>query len=120
VFVLPERYVEQSIHFSAYHAAHFLLTVGADGKNYLAPEVKYQPQHVIADVVTHWQEDFLWQRPRLERIRSVNSETYPALGSRHRGMLYSDYIERLIQGGEAGPTDTVPGAPEAFMFPHIL
>jgi len=120
VFVLPQRYLERHLHFNEYHAAHFLLTIGADGLNYLAPEVKYQPQHVIADVAAHWKDDFLWQPGRLERIRSVSSRTYPALGSRHRGMLYSDLIERMLRSGDGTLGNTVPAERESFLFPHIL
>ena len=41
VFVFRDRYKQDSIEFNHYHAAHFLLVVGADGKNYLGAEVKY-------------------------------------------------------------------------------
>ena len=108
----PERYAQGELLFSGYHAAHFLLVVGADGCNYLAPEVKYQDAHVIAD---------LSQRPaaplaassRLGRIAAIASDTYPARGSRHRGILYSDWLERA-RAGAASP----PGEP--FTFPWIL
>jgi MoaA/NifB/PqqE/SkfB family radical SAM enzyme len=120
VFALPDRYGDRRLHFSEYHAAHFILTIGADGLNYLAPEVKYQPQHVVADVAGRWQDEFLWAPRRLNRIRSVTSETYPALGSRHRGMLYSDLIERLIQSRDRGLLAAVSVDQEAFLFPHIL
>ena len=48
------------LRFSAYHAAHFLLVVGADGKNYLGAEVKYQPAFILWDLKNNWREDFLW------------------------------------------------------------
>ena len=51
VFYLQERYSNFPLDFSQYHAAHFLLVIGADGKNYLGPEVKYQPDHGIAGSV---------------------------------------------------------------------
>jgi MoaA/NifB/PqqE/SkfB family radical SAM enzyme len=108
----PERYAASALHFAGYHAAHFLLVVGADGCNYLAPEVKYQAPYVIADL-SERPRDPLRLPPRTERIRGVRSDDYPARGSRHRGILYCDWIERAR---------TVPLAlpEEPFMFPYIL
>jgi len=106
------RYAQGHLRFSAYHAAHFLLVVGADGCNYLAPEVKYQEPHVIADFSARPAAP-LAAPERLERIRAVRSDAYPAVGSRHRGILYSDWIERAL-AGVAPP----PAAP--FTFPYIL
>jgi len=108
----PERYARYEPSFAGYHAAHFLLVVGADGCNYLAPEVKYQAAHVIADLTAR-PADALGAESRLARIRSVRSQEYPARGSRHRGILYSDWIEKALAGGQEGP-----GRP--FMFPFIL
>lgn len=108
----PERYASGELRFSGYHAAHFLLVVGADGCNYLAPEVKYQAPHVIADLAAR-PADPLGDPARLERIRAVRSESYPAVGSRHRGILYSDWIERALAAGVSEPR-------RAFTFPYIL
>ncbi len=49
-FTSSDRYVDTGLSFDGYHAAHFLLVVGADGMNYLGAEVKYQPQYAIADL----------------------------------------------------------------------
>lgn len=107
-----ERYARGELRFSAYHAAHFLLVVGADGCNYLAPEVKYQSPHVIADLAGR-PRDFLGLADRLARIRAVRSDEYPARGSRHRGILYCDWIESALAGA-------MPAARESFLFPYIL
>ena len=107
-----ERYARGELNFSGYHAAHFLLVVGADGCNYLAPEVKYQDAHVIADLASR-PADPLGLPDRLARIRSVRSDAYPARGSRHRGILYSDWIEMALAGAR-------PPAAPPFMFPYIL
>ncbi len=121
VFMSRQRYVEGDIEFDGYHAAHFLLVIGADGLNYLGAEVKYHPKFAIADVAGDWAADFLWRRERLERISSINSRNYSAIGSRHRGVLYNDFIERIRRGeklparqGEAGSSGN------GFCFPHIL
>ena len=108
----PERYAPDELRFSGYHSAHFLLVVGADGCNYLAPEVKYQDAHIIADLSTRPAAPLAAPAP-LARIGAVHSDTYPAVGSRHRGILYSDWIERAL-GGET----LAPAAP--FTFPRIL
>ncbi len=108
----PERYTRGQLRFAGYHAAHFLLVVGADGCNYLAPEVKYQDAHVIADLASR-PADPLGAESRLARIRAVRSDEYPARGSRHRGILYSDWIESALSGRQRSS-----GKP--FMFPFIL
>jgi organic radical activating enzyme len=120
VFVSQHRYKGVGVDFDGYHAAHFLLVVGADGVNYLGAEVKYQPQHAIANVANRWQRDFLWQRERLRRIKSVSSQTYPALGSRHRGVLYNGFIERLKRGEGQLTEASFLVSPDTFKFPHIL
>ena len=120
VFISSDRYVERPLTFHGYHGGHFLLVVGADGKNYLAPEVKYQPQHVIADLSHGFDADFLWEPERLERLNAVASATYPAIGSRHRGELYSDFIEGLIEWTQTHPGEDLPIPEQSFAFPHIL
>jgi MoaA/NifB/PqqE/SkfB family radical SAM enzyme len=113
-----QRYQDFSLNFAGYHAAHFLMVVGADGKNYLGAEVKYHPDFVTADLNNGWGEDFLWRPERLERIASHTSGNYPALGSRHRGVLYNDYIERLKRLDPAA--EAVLCDPPLFRYPHIL
>jgi len=121
VFVYRERYEESALEFGDYHTAHFLLVIGADGMNYLGAEVKYQPKHIIADVAGKWDDDFLWRSERLRRMRGVGSSTYPAIGSRHRGVLYNDFIERLMKSEEEAMgrmhAAHQNGGP---LFPHIL
>ena len=115
-----ERYLDEPIEFGAYHAAHFLLVVGGDGKNYLGPEVKYHPKHVVADFSEGIGNGFLWHQDRFERIAAANSRIYPALKSRHRGVLYNHVIERLLS--EKDPLDSIPGqnTSEDLWFPNIL
>jgi hypothetical protein len=119
-FYSGKRYARDPLRFSAYHAAHFLLVIGADGRNYLAPEVKYQARHVIADAARDRIERFLWDPKRLSAIQSTKSAAYPALFSRHRGELYSDFIERLLSGRPEPEDREVLEAPVGFLFPHIL
>jgi len=120
VFVFRDRYMKGDIEFNGYHTAHFLLVIGADGMNYLGAEVKYQRQHIIADVAGNWCNDFLWQSQRLQRIQAVNSRTYPAIGSRHRGVLYNSLVEQLIQLGQKASDESLPVSKNRFLFPHIL
>jgi hypothetical protein len=120
VYTFPDRYIESEIEFSAYHAAHFLLVVGADGMNYLGAEVKYQHRFVIADLNMDWADDFLWQSQRLKRIESVNSRTYPAVASRHRGVLYSHVIQDLIDSDKRSMDAVSMTSRATYAYPHIL
>ncbi len=120
IFTFPDRYVERKIEFSGYHAAHFLLVIGADGMNYLGAEVKYHPQYIIADLTNNWRDDFLWERERLKQIEYVNRRTYPALASRHRGVLYNQVIQDLINRGERSLDEISTPYGATYEFPHIL
>lgn len=116
-YLAPERYEREPLSFSAYHAAHFLMILGADGLQYLGAEVKYQPDFVVADLKNSRLEDFLADPARLARISSFNSDNYAALGSRHRGALYSDLLERII----SRKLDPEKAATRARLrFAHIL
>jgi MoaA/NifB/PqqE/SkfB family radical SAM enzyme len=119
VFLLADRYDTTPVEFEGYHAAHFLMVVGADGRNYLAPEVKYQPGHVIGDLSGGPRDGFLWERERMKRIADVRSQTYPAIRSRHRGVLYSGFLEGLKRGDPA-EAQRLAEASRGFVFPHIL
>jgi len=120
VFVSPARYAGTALTFSRYHAAHFLLVIGADGKNYLGAEVKYQPAFVLSDVAGNWRGDFLRSPERVERINSFNSGAYSALLSRHRGVLYNDYMEKLIHKRETPSSPAGRDTANGLWFPHIL
>lgn len=113
-----QRYQDSPLRFSGYHAAHFLMVVGADRKNYLGAEVKYHPDFVTADLGDGFADGFLWDSARLARIASHNHGNYRALGSRHRGVLYNDFIERLLEH-EPG-AERILAAPPVFQYPHIL
>jgi MoaA/NifB/PqqE/SkfB family radical SAM enzyme len=120
VFMFSARYKSTPLEFDGYYAAHFLLVIGADGRNYLGPEVKYQPHHVLADLAGRWREDFLWERGRLAHVNSVNSRTYPAIKSRHRGVLYNHFIEQLKHTKEPALAEFERASSTGFLFPHIL
>lgn len=116
--VSSQRYQDFPLRFSGYHAAHFLMVVGADRKNYLGAEVKYHPAFVVADLGDGMADGFLWQAARLERIAAHNHGNYQALGSRHRGVLYNDFIERLLEH-EPGAQRILDARP-VFQYPNIL
>ena len=61
---------------------------------------------------------FSGEPARLQRIAAQNSANYRALGSRHRGVLYNDFIERLKRHDPGA--ERILAAPPAFRFPHIL
>lgn len=119
-FFSYDRYHETPLSFEGYHAAHFLLVIGADGKNYLGAEVKYNLEHAIADLKANGVGGFLRNELRLARIRDTRGVTYPAIRSRHRGVLYNDLIERMKQGRETLDGLAAQTEPGRFRFPHIL
>ncbi len=120
VFSLDARYRAAEVRFEGYHAAHFILVVGADGKNYLSTEVKYQPEYAIADLGGRWDERFLWRPRRQEHISSVLSRGYPAKGSMNRGVLYSTLIEGLSCGTSSIEEEWDRAGGGRFRFPHII
>jgi len=117
VFAGHERYETRQIDFSSYHAAHFLLVLGADGKNYLSPETKYNPDYVLADLGESMAEGFLWRDERRKRMR-YSSGDYPCIGSRHRTQLYNGLIEGIRDGRE--DLDTVCSYSNRLIHPDIL
>jgi MoaA/NifB/PqqE/SkfB family radical SAM enzyme len=119
VYFSGSRYEHTALNFSAYHAAHFLMIVGADGLNYLGAEVKYQPDFIIADLNQDLSEGYLQRSERLERISHFSSRNYSALNSRHRGVLYNHYVEELRNGGPI-QTAADPLEKAEVRFPHIL
>ena len=120
IFLSLERYENFPLEFNHYHAAHFLLVVGADGRNYLGPEVKYQPDYMVSDLNGSGNGGFLWERSRLEKIDSCQSRTYPAIKSRHRGVLYNHLIECLQNGNKPTCDGLDLVSQKKFYFPYIL
>ncbi len=120
VFISSSRYDNTPLKFSGYHAAHFLLVVGADGMNYLGAEVKYQEKYMIGDIAGRWSNNFLQQPERLAKINAVNNSNYTALHSRHRGVLYNDYIEKMKLDAAGVTKASSKNGHTKFLFPHIL
>ena len=117
VFAGKERYSAYDIGFSHYHAAHFLFVLGADGKNYLSPETKYNSDYVLADLSDSMNEDFLWKEERLKNM-GYSSGNYACIGSRHRTILYNDLIEKIRTGRES--LDDVCSFSDRLIHPYIL
>lgn len=120
VFVQHARYSPAPVRFAGYHAAHFLLVIGADRKNYLAPEVKYHPDYVIASLTNGFTDRFLRHDSRLAHIKSIASESYRPLNSRNRGILYSALIEQLQTDSASLPEAGRQAQDSGFRYPHIL
>jgi organic radical activating enzyme len=120
VFFSQERYEKFPLVFKLYHAAYFLLVIGADAKNYLGPEVKYHPRFVAADLTDMKSENFLWEDHRRDFINSIRSENYPAIRSRHRSVLYNHFIEQLQNENISDSSQPETPASMDFYFPYIL
>jgi hypothetical protein len=100
VYVPKERYTRYPLRFSRFHAAHFLLQISSDGINYASPEAKYAPECAIADLNEYAGDDFLWRPRRLAAIDALDSAAYRFAGTRHRGAMFSHFLESYSQGGE--------------------
>jgi hypothetical protein len=119
VQIPKERYTAYPLRFSGFHSAHFLMQVGADGRNYCAPEAKYQPDCAIGDLNLCLDDGFLWRRERLDAIAALDSQRYTFAGTRHRGSMFSDFLERCVQH-EAGTLATLNAAREQdFLYPNL-
>lgn len=116
VHYLAQRFSLTPIAFQGYHAAHFIMVVGADGNNYLSSETKYQEPFRIGAEADYADNDFFHRSERRKMIASFDSNAYPAGGSRNRGVIYNQVLEKTRRAmGEQG----LPAAPE-FLLPHIL
>ncbi|HEX7502644.1 MAG TPA: radical SAM protein, partial [Acidobacteriota bacterium] len=116
VHYLKQRFSTAPVAFQGYHAAHFVMVVGADGVNYLSSETKYQPSCRIATEADYEDNDFFSDPVRRARIAAVHADDYPAGGGRNRGVFYSQVLEEARQSGAETGATAVPD----FLMPHIL
>jgi len=119
-YVLRERYADFRLHFGSYHAAHFLLVVGADYRNYLTTELKYHPEAALVDLSDGRLNGFLGTAERLQRIGGTESTTYPGMRSRYRTLLYNHYIEQWMHQPRQKVAESLDAMYDSFLFPHIL
>ena len=119
VQIPKQRYTSYPLRFSAFHSAHFLMQVGADGLNYCAPEAKYQPDCAIADLNQHLDDGFLWRRERLDAIAARDYERYGFAGTRHRGSMFSDFLERCVQRDPAATATLRAAREQDFLYPNL-
>jgi hypothetical protein len=111
------RYMDYPLRFSKLHAAHFLMQVGADGVAYSGPECKYDNEYALMDLKDGFDESFVKNPRRLQRIDSINSDNYRYIGTRHRPPMFSDYLERTRPGANAAShCASGPG----FLHPSLL
>ena len=118
VYFLDGRYGSEKINFNSYHSAHFIFVMGADGKNYVATEAKYQDQYALWDLKNNWKDDFIWDTERLNMISSFSSEKFLPQGSKNRGVLYNTLIERMIRNSHS-ESENIP-AWNSLYLPNII
>jgi len=116
VYFLAQRYSTEPVVFQGYHAAHFIMVVGADGHNYLSSETKYRARFRITSQAEYAGAGFFATPGRRARIAAVCSSSYPAGGSRNRGVLYNQVLENVRRQTGGGGVPVVPD----FLLPHIL
>lgn len=119
VFIPEQRYSRYPLRFSAFHAAHFLIQIGADGVNYASPEAKYQPSCALANLHEYLGDDFLWRPERIAAIQALNSERYHFAGTRHRGAMFSDFLEGYIRGNAESVATVHAARDQDFLYPNL-
>ncbi|OVE80511.1 hypothetical protein BVY01_00085 [bacterium I07] len=118
VYFLDGRYGSEELKFKSYHAAHFILVMGADSKNYVATEAKYQSDYVLWDLKNNWKEEFLWDTERLKIVSSFSNENFSPKESKNRGVLYNSLLERMISK-QKSKSEYLPEW-DSFYLPHII
>jgi len=91
-----ERYSPGPLYFEKLHGSHFLIQVGADGVNYAGPECKYEKEAALLDLNEYLEDDFLWHPQRVSRLNELNNRNYRFIGTRHRPVIFSDHIQKII------------------------
>jgi len=91
-----ERYSTEPLYFEKLHGASFLIAVGADGINYAGTECKYEKEAALLDLHEYLEDDFLWHPQRVSRLNKMNSDNHSFVGTRHRPVLFSDHIQKII------------------------
>ncbi|MHB8138004.1 MAG: hypothetical protein ACYDGO_06390 [Smithellaceae bacterium] len=92
-----DRYSEKPLYFEKLHGSHFLIQVGADGVNYAGPECKYEKETELINLNDYLKDDFLWHPQRMKKLDELNSDNYRFIGTKHRPVIFSDHIQKLIQ-----------------------
>lgn len=116
VHFLADRFRHDDIRFSAYHSAHFIMVLAADGRRYLATEVKYRPAYELGVLGRDSPEDLVFGRAVARAISGVSSTGYPGIGGRNRGLLYNSLLEDLLENRTR--LEETPG--RAYALPHVL
>lgn len=92
-----DRYSEKPLYFEKLYGSHFLIQVGADGINYAGPECKYEKETELINLNDYMKDDFLWHPQRMKKLDELNSSNYRFIGTKHRPVIFSDHIQKLIQ-----------------------
>ena len=116
-----ERYSEKPLYFEKLHGSHFLIQVGADGINYAGPECKYEKDAELLNLNDYLEDDFLWHPQRLKILNEMNSDNFRFIGTKHRPVIFSDHIQKVIQSAnnekEKGRLEEPP---DHFSYPNII
>lgn len=116
-----ERYSDKPLYFEKLHGSHFLIQIGADGVNYAGPECKYEKDAELLNLNEYMEEDFLWHPQRINRLNAINSSNYRFIGTKHRPVMFSDYIQGIIDGKNDISLDEVSSNDSNnFSYPSII
>lgn len=115
------RYSPEPLRFEKLHGSYFLLQVGADGVVYAGPECKYEKDYALLDLNESMTDDFLWHPRRIEKLDHINSDNFRLIGTKHRPVVFSDYIQKVIDSRTGVSGEAAPSAGrEKFAYPHVI
>jgi MoaA/NifB/PqqE/SkfB family radical SAM enzyme len=116
-----ERYNETPLYFEKLHGSHFLIQVGADGINYAGPECKYEKEAELLNLNDYMEDDFLWHPQRLKILNELSSDNYRFIGTKHRPVIFSDHIQKLIQSADnEKEKQSLEESPDHFSYANII
>jgi hypothetical protein len=116
-----ERYSLEPLYFEKLHGSHFLIQVGADGINYAGPECKYEKDAALLDLNEYMEDDFLWHPQRVSRLNEMNSRNFRVIGTKHRPVIFSDHIQKIIDSRRNHQPEEVLKEPSShFSYASII
>jgi hypothetical protein len=67
------------------------------------------------------EDDFLWHPQRVKRLNELNSRNYRFIGTKHRPVIFSDHIQKIIDSRKQHQTEEALKEPgDHFSYASII